>query len=57
MHVPSIPQVIRRQTQPLHIVALRHYQRAIVMHLNYIDEVRPVDEISEPQRANVDSKE
>jgi len=44
-----------------HIVALRPYQRAIVMHLlHYIDEIRPVDEISELkelQRANVDNKE
>ncbi|HMH10400.1 MAG TPA: Ku protein [Candidatus Nitrosopolaris rasttigaisensis] len=44
-----------------HIVALRPYQRAIVMHLlHYLDEIRPVDEISELkelQRANVDTKE
>jgi DNA end-binding protein Ku len=44
-----------------HIVALRPYQRALVMHLlHYIDEIRPVDEISELkelQRANVDNKE
>jgi len=44
-----------------HIIALRPYQRGILMHiLHYIDEIRPVDEISElkgMQRANVDSKE
>jgi DNA end-binding protein Ku len=44
-----------------HIIALRPYQRGILMHiLHYIDEIRPVDEISELkgiQRANVDSKE
>ena len=44
-----------------HIVALRPYQRAIVMHLlHYLDEIRPVDEISELkglQRVNVDNKE
>ncbi|MDP9290227.1 MAG: hypothetical protein M3P08_18815, partial [Thermoproteota archaeon] len=44
-----------------HIVALRPYQRGILMHLlHYIDEIRPVDEISELkgiQRANVDIKE
>ena len=44
-----------------HIVALRPYQRGILMHmLHYIDEIRPVDEINELkgiQRANVDTKE
>ncbi len=44
-----------------HAVALRPYQRAIVMHLlHYIDDIRPVDEISELkdiQRAVVDNKE
>jgi DNA end-binding protein Ku len=44
-----------------HVVALRPYQRAIVMHLlYYIDDIRPVDEISELkdiQRAAVDNKE
>ena len=31
-----------------HVVALRPYQRVIVMHLlHYIDDIRPVDEISE----------
>ena len=30
------------------VVALRPYQRVIVMHLlHYIDDIRPVDEISE----------
>jgi DNA end-binding protein Ku len=44
-----------------HVVALRPYQRAIVMHLiHYLDDIRPVDEISELkdlQRAAVDNKE
>jgi DNA end-binding protein Ku len=44
-----------------HIVALRPYQRAMVMHLlHYLDEIRPVDEISELkdlQRVSVDNKE
>ena len=44
-----------------HVIALRPYQRAIVMHLlHYIDEIRPVDEISELeglQRATIDNKE
>src|SRR6478609_4852546 len=44
-----------------HVVALRPYQRVIVMHLlHYIDDIRPVDEISELrdlQRAAVDNKE
>jgi DNA end-binding protein Ku len=44
-----------------HVIALRPYQRAIVMHLlHYIDEIRPVDEVSELkglQRANIDNKE
>ena len=44
-----------------HIIALRPYQRALVMHLlHYLDEIRPVDEISELkglQRANIDNKE
>ena len=44
-----------------HVVALRPYQRVIVMHLlHYINDIRPVDEISEfknLQRAVVDNKE
>jgi DNA end-binding protein Ku len=44
-----------------HLVVLRPYQRALVMHLlHYLDEIRPVDEIDalkDIQRANVDSKE
>jgi len=43
-----------------YVVALRPYQRVIVMHLlHYIDDIRPVDEISELrdlQRAAVDYK-
>jgi DNA end-binding protein Ku len=44
-----------------HVVALRPYQRVIVMHLlHYIDDIRPVDEISELKdlkRVAVDNKE
>ena len=44
-----------------HIIALRPYQRGILMHmLHYIDEIRPVDEIGKLKgisRANVDSKQ
>ena len=44
-----------------HVVALRPYQRVIVMHLlHYINDIRPVDEISEfknLQLAVVDNKE
>ena len=44
-----------------YVVALRPYQRVIVMHLlHYIDDIRPIDEISELrdlQRAAVDNKE
>jgi DNA end-binding protein Ku len=48
-----------------HLVALRAYQRGIVMHqLRYIDEVKPVDEVegmdgssSSPQQPSIDSKE
>ena len=47
-----------------HLVALRAYQRGIVMHqLRYIDEVKPVDEVegmdgwSSSQLPQIDSKE
>ena len=48
-----------------HLVALRAYQRGIVMHqLHYIDEIKPVDEIEEMSGAagsssqpSIDSKE
>lgn len=44
-----------------HLVVIRPYQRALVMHLvHYLDEIRPVDEIEELkniQRASLDSKE
>ena len=48
-----------------HLVALRAYQRGIVMHqLRYIDEVKPVDEVegmdgssSSSQQPSIDSKE
>ena len=44
-----------------HLVVLRPYQRALVMHvLHFLDEIRPVDEIDELkniQSASLDSKE
>jgi DNA end-binding protein Ku len=44
-----------------HVVALRPYQRGIVMHiLHYLDEIRPVDEIeglADIQEVKVDNKE
>ena len=44
-----------------HLVALRAYQRGIVMHiLRYMDEIRPVEdikEISEATPAKIDNKE
>jgi DNA end-binding protein Ku len=44
-----------------HLVVIRPYQRALVMHLvHYLDEIRPVDEIDELkdiQRASLDNKE
>jgi DNA end-binding protein Ku len=48
-----------------HLVALRAYQRGIVMHqLRYIDEIKPVDEVEEMSRAatassqpSIDNKE
>jgi DNA end-binding protein Ku len=53
----AIGKVILREKE--HIVALRAYQRGLVMHqLKYLDEIRPMDEIGgidAPQ--NVDPKE
>jgi DNA end-binding protein Ku len=53
----AIGKVILREKE--HIVALRAYQRGLVMHqLKYLDEIRPMDEIGgidAPQ--NVDAKE
>src|SRR6476661_657300 len=47
-----------------HLVALRSYQKGIVMHqLHYIDEIKPVDEIEEmsgsagSSQPSIDSKE
>jgi len=44
-----------------HVVALRAYQRGILMHiLHYLDEIRPVDEIegfTDTQKIKTDSKE
>jgi DNA end-binding protein Ku len=53
----AIGKVVLREKE--HIVALRAYQRGLVMHqLKYLDEIRPMDEIGGidvPQ--NVDAKE
>jgi DNA end-binding protein Ku len=53
----AIGKVVLREKE--HLVALRAYQRGLVMHqLKYLDEIRPMDEISgidAPQ--NVDAKE
>lgn len=53
----AIGKVVLREKE--HIVALRAYQRGLVMHqLKYLDEIRPMDEIGgidAPQ--NVDAKE
>jgi DNA end-binding protein Ku len=55
----AVGKIVLRDKE--HVVALRPYQRVIVMHLlHYLDNIRPVDEISELrdlQRAAVDSKE
>lgn len=55
-----IGKVILRENKE-HLVALRAYQRGIVMHiLRYIDEIRPVEdikEISEATLAKIDNKE
>ena len=47
-----------------HLVALRAYQRGIVMHqLRYIDEIKPVDEIEgmdgsiSSQQSSIDNNE
>jgi DNA end-binding protein Ku len=41
-----------------HLVALRAYQRGIVMHqLHYIDEIKPVDEIEEMSEASSSSSQ
>ena len=43
-----------------HVVALRAYQRGIIMHtLHYIDEIRPIDEIDDMtnmQKVSIDNK-
>ena len=55
----ALGKIVLREKE--YVVALRPYQRVIVMHLlHYIDDIRPVDEISELrdlQRAAVDNKE
>ena len=55
-----IGKVILRENKE-HLVALRAYQRGIVMHiLRYMDEIRPVEdikEISEATPAKIDNKE
>ena len=44
-----------------HVIALRAYQKGIVMHvLHFLDEVRPMDEIEEitqVQKMKIDNKE
>jgi DNA end-binding protein Ku len=55
-----IGKVILRENKE-HLVALRAYQRGMIMHiLRYIDEIRPVEdikEISEATPAKIDNKE
>jgi hypothetical protein len=42
----TIGKVVLREKE--HLVALRAYQRGLVMHqLKYLDEIKPMDEISE----------
>jgi DNA end-binding protein Ku len=56
----GIGKVILRDNKE-HLIALRAYQRGIVMHtLRYMDEIRPVEdikEISEATPTKIDSKE
>ena len=55
----ALGKIVIREKE--YVVALRPYQRVIVMHLlHYLDDIRPVDEISELrylQRAAIDNKE
>ena len=55
----ALEKIVIREKE--YVVALRPYQRVIVMHLlHYLDDIRPVDEISELrdlQRAAIDNKE
>jgi DNA end-binding protein Ku len=53
----AIGKVVLRDKE--HLVALRAYQRGLVMHqLKYLDEIRPMDEIGNlDSLQNVDSKE
>ena len=55
----ALGKIVIREKE--YVVALRPYQRVIVMHLlHYLDDIRPVDEISELrdlQRAATDNKE
>jgi non-homologous end joining protein Ku len=57
MQAKDVGKVVLRDKE--HLVALRAYQRGLVMHqLRYLDEIRPMDEIEgidAPQ--NVDAKE
>jgi DNA end-binding protein Ku len=49
----AIGKVILRDRE--NVVALRPYQRGLVMHvLNYLDDMKPVDEI--PEMGNAKSK-
>ena len=55
----AVGKIVLREKE--YVVALRPYQRVIVMHLlHYIDDIRPIDEISELrdlQGAPIDNKE
>jgi DNA end-binding protein Ku len=53
----AIGKVVLREKE--HVIALRAYQRGLVMHqLKYLDEIRPMDEISDlGNLQQVDSKE
>jgi DNA end-binding protein Ku len=56
----AVGKVILRDNKE-HLVALRAYQRGIVMHiLHYMDEIKPVEqikEISETSPSKIESKE
>jgi DNA end-binding protein Ku len=52
----AVGKVVLRDKE--HLVALRAYQRGLVMHqLKYLDEIRPIDEIGIDSPQKIDSKE
>jgi DNA end-binding protein Ku len=52
----AVGKVVLRDKE--HLVALRAYQRGLVMHqLKYLDEIRPMDEIGIDSPQKIDSKE